>query len=83
MRRNLIMTKSVPTSGVSCPVCTSNFYTPLANFQFNDARQPAVTPLHLCHSSEMCSEMVREDLRAAKTHALLKEHGLQSAVSIE
>ncbi len=32
---------------------------------------------------DMCAEMVREDLRAAKTHALLKSHGLQSPVSIE
>ncbi len=32
---------------------------------------------------DMCHEMVMSDLRTAKTHALLKVHGLQSAVSIE
>jgi GDPmannose 4,6-dehydratase len=34
-------------------------------------------------TQEMCSEMVAEDLKAAKRHALLKEHGLQLPVSIE
>ncbi len=37
----------------------------------------------LITAREMCAEMIKEDLRAAKTHALLKEHGLQSPVSIE
>lgn len=32
---------------------------------------------------EMCSEMVAEDLKAAKRHALLKSHGYELAVSIE
>jgi GDPmannose 4,6-dehydratase len=32
---------------------------------------------------EMCAEMVAEDLKIAKQHALLKAHGYQSAVSIE
>lgn len=32
---------------------------------------------------EMCAEMVREDLRVAKRHALLKEHGMEVPVSIE
>ena len=32
---------------------------------------------------EMCAEMVNEDLKAAKRHALLKLHGMESAVSIE
>ncbi|WP_431066212.1 GDP-mannose 4,6-dehydratase [Methylotuvimicrobium sp.] len=32
---------------------------------------------------EMCSEMVREDLKAAKRHALLKSHGLDLPVSVE
>lgn len=32
---------------------------------------------------EMCTEMVQEDLKAAKRHALLKEHGYEISVSIE
>jgi GDPmannose 4,6-dehydratase len=32
---------------------------------------------------EMCAEMVREDLRVAKRHALLKEHGHDVPVSVE
>ncbi|MDU0356123.1 GDP-mannose 4,6-dehydratase [Paraglaciecola aquimarina] len=32
---------------------------------------------------EMCSEMVTNDLRKAKQHALLKEHGFDVAVSVE
>lgn len=32
---------------------------------------------------EMCAEMVAEDLKIAKQHALLKAHGYQQAVSIE
>lgn len=32
---------------------------------------------------EMCAEMVREDLRVAKRHALLKEHGMDVPVSVE
>jgi len=32
---------------------------------------------------EMCAEMVAEDLKVAKQHALLKAHGYQQAVSIE
>ncbi|EJU10496.1 GDP-mannose 4,6-dehydratase [Sphingomonas sp. LH128] len=32
---------------------------------------------------EMCSEMVAEDHKAARRHALLKEHGLEVAVSVE
>ena len=32
---------------------------------------------------EMCAEMVQEDLKAAKRHALLKEHGYDIAVTIE
>jgi len=32
---------------------------------------------------EMCAEMVVEDLKIAKQHALLKEHGYQPAVSVE
>ncbi len=32
---------------------------------------------------EMCAEMVREDLRVAKRHALLKEHGMEVPVSVE
>ena len=34
-------------------------------------------------TQEMCAEMVAEDLKAAKRHALLKVHGLQLPVSIE
>ena len=34
-------------------------------------------------AQEMCAEMVLEDLRAAKRHALLKEHGLELPVSVE
>ncbi len=34
-------------------------------------------------AQEMCSEMVREDLKTAQRHALLKEHGLELPVSIE
>lgn len=32
---------------------------------------------------EMCAEMVREDLKTAKRHALLKEHGMDMPVSVE
>ncbi|GAB5488643.1 MAG: GDP-mannose 4,6-dehydratase [Parasphingorhabdus sp.] len=32
---------------------------------------------------EMCAEMVTEDLKTAKRHALLKEHGLDLPVSVE
>ena len=33
--------------------------------------------------NEMCSEMVKEDLKIAKRHALLKEHGHEIPVSVE
>lgn len=32
---------------------------------------------------EMCAEMVRDDLKEAKRHALLKQHGMDVPVSIE
>ncbi len=32
---------------------------------------------------EMCSEMVAEDLKTARRHALLKEHGMEMPVSVE
>ena len=32
---------------------------------------------------EMCAEMVREDLKVAQRHALLKEHGFEIPVSVE
>ena len=32
---------------------------------------------------EMCAEMVAEDLKTARRHALLKEHGLELPVSLE
>ena len=32
---------------------------------------------------EMCIEMITEDLKSAKRHALLKEHGLDVAMSVE
>ena len=32
---------------------------------------------------EMCAEMVTEDLKTAKRHALLKEHGMDVPVSLE
>ncbi len=32
---------------------------------------------------EMCAEMVVEDLKAARRHALLKAHGLDLPVSVE
>lgn len=32
---------------------------------------------------EMCSEMVAEDLKCAKRHALLKQHGYSIPVSVE
>ena len=32
---------------------------------------------------EMCAEMVREDLKIAQRHALLKEHGFDIPVSVE
>ncbi|MEM9127005.1 MAG: GDP-mannose 4,6-dehydratase, partial [Pseudomonadota bacterium] len=32
---------------------------------------------------DMCSEMVREDLKTAKRHALLKQHGYDLPVSLE
>ncbi|MAB04945.1 MAG: GDP-mannose 4,6-dehydratase [Rhodobacteraceae bacterium] len=34
-------------------------------------------------AQEMCEQMVREDLKSAKRHALLKEHGLDLPVSLE
>ncbi len=34
-------------------------------------------------AQEMCAEMVHEDLKAARRHALLKEHGLALPVSLE
>lgn len=39
--------------------------------------EPAIT------TREMCAEMVAEDLKAAKRHALLKTHGLELPISIE
>ena len=32
---------------------------------------------------EMCAEMVREDLKAAQRHALLKQHGHEMPVAVE
>ena len=32
---------------------------------------------------EMCAEMVAEDLKTARRHALLKQHGMELAVSVE
>ena len=32
---------------------------------------------------EMCTEMVAEDLKTARRHRLLKEHGLELPVSLE
>jgi len=34
-------------------------------------------------TQQMCAEMVAEDLKAAKRHALLKEHGYELPVSVE
>ncbi len=34
-------------------------------------------------TQEMCAEMVRDDLKTAKRHALLKEHGMEMPVSVE
>lgn len=34
-------------------------------------------------TQEMCAEMVREDLKVARRHALLKEHGMDVPVSVE
>jgi GDPmannose 4,6-dehydratase len=34
-------------------------------------------------AQEMCAEMVAEDHRAARRHALLKQHGLELPVSLE
>jgi GDPmannose 4,6-dehydratase len=34
-------------------------------------------------AQEMCAEMVSSDLKFAKRHALLKEHGLEMPVSLE
>ena len=34
-------------------------------------------------AQEMCAEMVREDLKAARRHALLKEHGYDIPMSLE
>ncbi|SDF50346.1 GDPmannose 4,6-dehydratase [Salipiger thiooxidans] len=34
-------------------------------------------------AQEMCSEMVAADLKTAKRHALLKEHGLEMPISVE
>ena len=34
-------------------------------------------------TQEMCAEMVREDLKTAKRHALLKQHGYDLPVSVE
>jgi GDPmannose 4,6-dehydratase len=38
---------------------------------------PAIT------AQEMCAEMVAEDLKTARRHRLLREHGLELPVSIE
>ncbi|MFO7704544.1 MAG: GDP-mannose 4,6-dehydratase, partial [Halopseudomonas sp.] len=32
---------------------------------------------------EMCAEMVREDLKVAQRHALLKEHGHDVTLTVE
>lgn len=32
---------------------------------------------------EMCAEMVAEDLKVAKRHALLKQHGYEIPVAVE
>ena len=32
---------------------------------------------------QMCAEMVQEDLKTARRHALLKEHGMDVPVSLE
>jgi len=34
-------------------------------------------------AQEMCAEMVTEDLRTARRHALLREHGMEMQVSFE
>ena len=34
-------------------------------------------------AQEMCAEMVAEDLKTAKRHALLKAHGMEMPVSVE
>ena len=34
-------------------------------------------------TEEMCAEMVAEDLKTARRHALLKEHGMDIPVSVE
>ena len=34
-------------------------------------------------TEEMCAEMIREDLKTARRHALLKEHGMDLPVSVE
>lgn len=34
-------------------------------------------------AQEMCAEMVQDDLRSAKRHALLKEHGYELPISVE
>jgi GDPmannose 4,6-dehydratase len=34
-------------------------------------------------TQEMCAEMVAEDLKTARRHALLKEHGMDLPVSVE
>jgi len=34
-------------------------------------------------AQEMCAEMMAEDLRIARRHALLKEHGLDLPISLE
>src|SRR6056297_2272675 len=39
--------------------------------------QPRIT------AREMCAEMVAEDLRAARRHALLREHGMEMPVALE
>ncbi|WP_370303611.1 GDP-mannose 4,6-dehydratase, partial [Pseudooceanicola sp.] len=34
-------------------------------------------------AQQMCAEMVAEDLKTARRHALLKEHGLELPVALE
>ena len=34
-------------------------------------------------AQEMCAEMVAEDLKTARRHALLKEHGMDLPVTLE
>ena len=71
----------LPGSGYGFVQAPINQTEPLTNPLPADDEQlgwvPEIT------AQEMCAEMVATDLKAAKRHALLKQHGLSLPVSLE